>query len=194
MSAVLASERSLNTKPANKKPVSREYYVSISSNSTNEVPISRDVDMTYCPVWNDDISFHDIVFWIILVFIPVIFGPILTCTIELICYLKKKCSKAPYPDTPSKIRQWIIVFLLAVIVLGTYSTHLWLAEKYMKIYFDWNYFNCLLVKYFFGSIDIMLIPLVVVLVDKQLGQGLAFMFYAKKRGILSKATSESTSL
>ena len=192
VSVFLALERLLNTQPESRNPPVREYNIQTSENSSQETAISRNVDMTYCSVWNDNISPADIIFWIILVAIPVIFGPILTSLLELLSYVKKKYSKAPHPDTPSLIRSWIIVILSAVIVLGTYSTNLLLAEMYMKEYFEWNYFKLLMVKYFLGSIDIMLIPLVVVLIDTQLRQGLVVIFYAKKRGTLSKATSVST--
>ena len=194
VSAFLSFERLINTQSKNGKPLSREYSIQPSDDSSREIKILRKVDITYCPVWNDNISKKDILFWVILVAIPVIFGPLLTGVIELFYYLKKKCSKDPYPDTPSLVRYWIIVMTSAAVVLGTYSTHLWLAEKYMKEYFGWNYFICLMVKYFLGSIDIMVIPLLVVIIDKQLRQGLGVICQARKKGTLSKANSTSTNL
>ena len=175
------------------QPVFREYNVQVSEVSSKEIQISRDVDMTYCPVWNENISWRDIILCTILVIIPVICGPILTCIMEVFCYCKKNTSKTPHPHTPSKIRYWVIVILYGVIILAAYLTNLCLAEWYMT-QFKLDYFYCLVVKYVIGSIDIMLIPLLVVTIDNNLREGLVFIFYAKKRGMLSKATSTCTSL
>ena len=190
----LAIERLFSTHPENRKPLSREYNIKSIDNSSKEIQIVRDMDITYCPVWNDAIAPHDIIVWVILVALPVIFGPLITIIMEIFFFAKKKCSRAQYPITPSHMRYWIIITMLSVILLGTYSTHLWLAEKYMKDYFQWNFFECLMAKYFLGSIDIMVIPLVIVTVDKQIRLGLGVVSEAKKKGTLSKDNSVCTNV
>ena len=49
-------------------------------------------------------------------------------------------------------------------------------------------------KYFLGSIDIMVIPLVIVTVDKQIRLGLGVVSEAKKKGTLSKDNSVCTNV
>ena len=192
-SLFFASAAMITAPEGNNQPVVREYNVQVSEDSSKEIQIARDVDMTYCPVWIEKISWREIILSSILVIIPVVCGPILTCVMEVFCYCKKNTSKTPHPHTPSKIRYWVIVILYGVIIMATYLTNMCLAEWYMP-QFKLSYFHCLVVKYVLGNIDIMLIPLLIVTIDNNLREGLVFIFYAKKRGMLSKATSTCTSL
>merc|ERR1711970_1093464 len=59
ISLFLACERLLNTMPDNREPPVRQYRVKPSDNSTQEITIMRDMDLTYCSVWNKDVSSSD---------------------------------------------------------------------------------------------------------------------------------------
>ena len=194
ISLFLSCERLLSTMPDNREPPVRQYKIKPSDNSSKEITIMRDMDLTYCSVWNNNVSSSDLIFWLLIVALPLFFGPFLTTMLELLYSMKKKCSKAPYPVTASLFRYWLILILSSVIATATYSTHLLLAEAYMENYFQMNFFQLLVGKYFFGRLELMIIPLLVILVDKQLREGVCIVFYSKTRGALSKTTSISTNL
>ena len=55
--------------------------------------------------------------------------------------------------------------------------------------FQLDYFWRLMLKYLAGSADIFIIPLIAILMDPRIREGVGTMFTAKKRGILSKQNS-----
>ena len=73
--------------------------------------------------------------------------------------------------------------------MTTYTLHLWLVETSLSHQLGLDFFSSLMLKYFVGNLDILIVPLIALFVDPKLKEGLSFMFTAKKKGILSKTNS-----
>ena len=116
----LALERMFNTQPVKKTLPTREYSIQPAENSSKEILILRNVDISYCPVWEPNVSDGDKVFWAILVLIPLLIGPLLASFLEFMYFLKKKVSKTAYPETPSVLNYWLMILFTSIVILMTF--------------------------------------------------------------------------
>ena len=189
----LALERMFNTQPVKKTLPTREYSIQPAENSSKEILILRNVDISYCPVWEPNVSDGDKVFWAILVLIPLLIGPVLASFLEFVYFLKKKLSKTAYPETPSVLNYWLMILVTSIVILVTYTINLVFVETYIKANFEWTYFTLLLVKYFVGSLDIIIVPLVIISMDKKLRFGVRFLYNVKRQNNLCTVNATSTS-
>ena len=154
-----------------------------------EITVIKDEATLYCTVWNQPDSLHGFIVWILFVVVPIILGPVLTTIMEIIHYIAKKCATTPFPPTPSLFLSWVTIHLMSIVTMSTYTLHLWLVESSITRQFGLDYFTSLILKYYVGNLDIMLIPMIALCVDSTLRNGLVFMMTAKKKGILSKTNS-----
>ena len=60
---------------------------------------------------------------------------------------------------------WLIIIAFTMVFLGTYPLHMYIAEIYLK-----NDFTFLLVKYFLGFLYVVLIPMIVLIAQKEIRQ------------------------
>ena len=61
---------------------------------------------------------------------------------------------------------WLIIIAFTMVFLGTYPLHMYIAEIYLK-----NDFTFLLVKYFLGFLYVILIPMITLIAQKEIRQG-----------------------
>ena len=167
----------------------RQYWVRPWENSSREVPVYKDEDRLSCTVWNEASSSHGLLVWLLVGLLPILLGPVLASLLELLHYVLKKCSKTSHPSTPSMLRLWVITLTMAAITLTNYTLHLWLVESFLSSYLGWDFFTSLTVKYFYGNLEIFLVPLVPIILDHNIREGLSLVMSAKKKGILSKQNS-----
>ena len=188
-STFLGLEQIFALKMQEKGSLAREYWVKPFENSSREISIIKDEDTMFCTVWNEPESIHGFVVWILFVVIPIVIGPVFCTFMEILHSLVKKCSRHDQPATPSQFRSWVTIHLMSMVTMTTYTLHLWLVETHVSRQFGLDYFSSLMLKYFFGNIDIILIPMIAIFVDGKLREGVGLMFTAKKRGLLSKTNS-----
>ena len=167
----------------------REYSVRPLESSSQEISVYKDEDTLSCTVWNDSGSLHGFVVWTLFVLLPILLGPVLASLLELGHYITKKCSMSSHPATPSMLRLWVMTLCMAAVTLTNYTVHLWLAETFLSISLGWDYYTSLTVKYFYGNFEIFLIPLVPLILDRNIREGLSLLMSAKKKGVLSKQNS-----
>ena len=189
ISTFFGFERTLALQMQEKGSLVREYLVRPWQNSSREISVYRHEDTLSCTVWNHPGSLHGLVVWTLVVLLPLVLGPVLTSLLELAHFTTRKCSRSVSPASPSLIIYWLITLTMAVLTLTTYTTHLWLAERFLAEHNHWDYFTSLTVKYFFGNFEIFLVPLVPLFLDKNIREGVSFIFSAKKKGIISKQNS-----
>ena len=188
-SSLLGLERIFHLKMQEKGSTAREYIVRPFEKSSMEVTVTKDVDTIFCAVWNNPDSFHGFAVWVLFVLIPILIGPVLSSFMELLHTIVKKCSSQEYPATPSQFRAWVSIHLMSMVTMTTYTLHLWLVETHISRQFGLDFYTSLLLKYFFGNMDMIIIPMIALFVDTKIREGLGVMFTAKKRGILSKTNS-----
>lgn len=188
-SLFLGLEQIFALKMQEKGSFAREYWVKPFENSSREISIIKDEDTMFCTVWNDPESIHGFVVWLLFVVIPISLGPVFCTFMEILHSVVKKCSSHEYPATPSQFRSWVTIHLMSMVTMTTYSMHLWLVETHISQQFGLDYFTSLTLKYFFGNLDIILIPMIAIFIDGKLREGVGLMFTAKKRGLLSKTNS-----
>ena len=182
-------ERILALQMQEKGSLVREYFVRPWQNSSREISVYKHEDTLSCTVWNHSSSLHGVVVWLLFVLLPLVLGPVLASLLEVAHFIIKKWSRSVSPATPSLIMSWLMILTMALITLTTYTTHLWLAERFLADYNHWDYFTSLTVKYFFANSEIFLVPLVPLLLDKNIRDGVLFIFSAKKKGMISKQNS-----
>ena len=189
VSTFFGFERIFALQKKEKGSLVREYFIRPWESSSKEIAVYKDEDTLSCTVWNDTNSVHGLLVWILFGFMPILLGPVLASLLELTHYVRKKCSRSPHPATPSTIRYWVVTLGMAAVTLSTYTLHLWLAETFLATHLGWDYFTSLTVKYFYGSFEIFLVPLVPLFLDKNIRDGVSHIMTAKKKGILSKQNS-----
>ena len=189
ISTFFGFERILALQMQERGSLVREYWVRPWQNSSREISVLKQEDTLSCTVWNSSSSVHGVVVWLLVVALPLVLGPGLASLLHLAHFITKKCSRSLSPATPSLAVPWLITLTMAVVSLATYTTHLWLAERILADYNHWDYFTSLTVKYFFGNFEIFLVPLVPLLLDKKIREGVLLIFSAKKKGIISKQNS-----
>ena len=189
ISTFFGFERILALQMQERGSLVREYFVRPWQNSSREVSVFKHEDTLSCTVWNHPSSLHGVVVWVLIVLLPLLLGPVLASLLEVAHFITKKCSRSASPTTPSRVMSWLITLTMAVLTLTTYTTHLWLAERVLADYNHWDYFTSLTVKYFFGNFEIFLVPLVPLLLDRKIRDGVLFIFSAKKKGMISKQNS-----
>ena len=161
--------------------VNREYTVKMIEDSSTETRIFRKDDIPLCSVWTSENDIEDnFMLWITMVVGPLILGPILTVFLELCFYITKKCSKAKHPETPSLIRYWLMLTAITIVILPSFSIHLWLIEGYLRQQLQLDFFICLLLKYFVGNCDVFLVPCIIIIFDPNMVRGLQYICNSRK--------------
>ena len=136
--------------------------------------------MDLCRIWKDESSYGDQVIWLVLVVLPILFGPVLAFTLEIFIHLVESFSKQSCVDTSTRPQQRWIVASFSVLMTTTYSTNLILAEKYLHDWLQLSQLNALLCKYFLGSLELTLAPCLICLVDTEIRQGIVFLYRRKR--------------
>ena len=185
----LGLERILHLQTQEKGSSSREYIVQPWDNSSREITVIKDEDTIYCTVFSHPDSLHGFIVWVMFVLTPVLLGPVFTSFMEIFHYVSKQCSTTPSPPTPSQFRSWISIHLISIVTMTTYTLHLWLVETSLNHQLGLDFFSSLLLKYFVGNLDIIIVPLIPLFIEPKLKEGLSYRFTAKKKGILSKNNS-----
>ena len=188
-STFLGLESMLQLQMQEKGSKSREYFVRPYENSTKRISVMKEVDTIFCSVWSEPDSLHGFVVWIIFLVLPLILGPVLTSVLEMLHSLMKRCSSTVYPPTPSQFRAWVTIHLMTLVTMATYTLHLWLVERVIREQFRLDYFWGLVLKHLAGTVDIFIIPLIAIVMDPKIREGVGILFTAKKRGLLSKQNS-----
>ena len=107
-------------------------------------------------------------------------GTVLTFFMEFSFYMGRQFSGVSSIDTSTRPQQRYIVTALSALLTISYSTNLVLTEKYLQPVFNLNQFISLMLKYFLGSIDLILAPLIICLIDTEIRQGIVFLYKRKR--------------
>ena len=107
-------------------------------------------------------------------------GPLLTFFMEVLFSLGRQFSGVSSIDTSTRPQQRYIVTALSALVTISYSTNLVLAEKYLQSVFNLNQFISFMFKYFLGSIDLILAPLIICVIDNEIREGIVFLYKRKR--------------
>ena len=83
-------------------------------------------------------------------------------------------------DTSTRPQQRYIVTALSALIIISYSTNLVLTEKYLQSVFNLNQFNSFMLKYFLGSLDLILAPLIICFIDSEIRQGIVWIYKRKR--------------
>ena len=141
----------------------------------------REEDVAACNIWEDQPdNGGGLVIWTIIVALPVLAGPVLTGTLQVLFYFSKKCARSASPPTPSLAKYWAILALLSLIIPATLAVHLWLVESVLQPLLQLDYFSCLTLKYFLGNSDVFLVPSLLLIMDGTLRRGLIFVCRRRK--------------
>ena len=134
----------------------------------------------YCNIWTEEPSFRETVIWILLACFPLAIGPFATLLVEFILYMKTIMFKTN-DDRYYQRKSCTIVLLLAIVVFLCYSINLLLAEKYLKQFLQLSHFSCLLLKYFLGSLHLVVTPVIVCLLDTKIRKGIGFLYRRRRK-------------
>ena len=69
---------------------------------------------------------------------------------------------------------WLIIVAFTIVFLGTYPLHMYVAEIYLK-----TDFNFLFVKYFVGFLYVILIPMITLIAQREIRQGVMSVLKSK---------------
>ena len=141
----------------------------------------KDDPLDICRVWKDKIELSDVFAWCFVVGIPIVFGPILTFLLKLDFHLAERVSGESSIDTSTRPQQRYIVATISLLIITSNSIHLLIAEKYLTPSFSLDLFTSLLLKYFFGSLELVLAPFIICLMDNEIKQGIRFLYRRKRK-------------
>ena len=142
--------------------------------------VLKDDPVDLCRVWKDDIGSMDFYIWCIIVGLPLVLGPVLTFFMEFLFCMGRQFSGVTSIDTSTRPQQRYIVTALSALISISFSTNLVVTEKYLQPVFNLNQFISLMLKYFLGSIDLILAPLIICLIDSEIRQGIVFLYKRKR--------------
>ena len=148
----------------------------------DDMVVIKEEAVDFCWVWKDNVGTREIIIWMILVLLPVGLGPLLMFLLQFLLYMKNCCYGVQKPGICSRTTQCCTVTLLSLLVVISYSSYLLVVEKYIQPAFHLSQLQLFLLKYFLGSADLILAPLVICLLDKQLRQGVVFLYRRRKTG------------
>ena len=144
--------------------------------------ILKDDVVDICQVWNDNISLREILIWVVIVMLPLIFGPFLTWFLEYLFSTRKEMDGVFWKHASSRYQRLCIVTVLSIVVTISYSTNLIVTEKYLQPIFNINQFTSLILKYVLGSVDLVISPIIICLLDSDIRQGISDIYKRKRRG------------
>ena len=171
-----------------KDEIRRDYMVKTDDQSAVETRISREVDIAVCKVWDESekgLKAYALL-WLAIVAVPIVLGPGVIFCLEFCFYLSKKCSRSQHPETPSLMKYWVLILFSSVFVFSSLALHLWLAEAMELVFGDMleiDYFMSLMLKYFAGNSDILIVPCLILFIDPVIGRGLLYICQSRKRNL-----------
>ena len=142
--------------------------------------IFKDDVIDLCNVWTNNINYRDITLWLLLVAIPFLMGPVLTLALTFLFWVKNVFSRVSRKNIRTRNKRPCIVTILSILVTISYSTNLIVTEKYLQPIYNLNQFHSLILKYFLGSIDLILSPLIICLMDIDIRQGIYYIYIRKR--------------
>ena len=143
--------------------------------------VLKDDAVDLCRVWKDDIGSNEFYIWCIIVGLPPnSAGTCFNILHGVFIFHGNTVSGVSSIDTSTIPQQRYIVTALSALVTISYSTNLVLTEKYLQPVFNLNQFISLMLKYFLGSIDLILAPLIICLIDTEIRQGIVFLYKRKR--------------
>ena len=142
--------------------------------------IFKDDVIDLCSVWTNNINYRDITLWLLLVAIPFLMGPVLTLALTFLFWVKNAFSGVSRKNIRTRNKRPCIVTILSILVTISYSTNLIVTEKYLQPIYNLNQFHSLILKYFLGSIDLILSPLIICLMDIDIRQGIYYIYIRKR--------------
>ena len=155
--------------------------VKTQANSQEEDKITRTVDITFCMVWHLGKDIIDIIFTHVILIIPILFGPMLTSLLTL-AYCAIKCKdNTSHPDDDKTCSQLGLLHVLAWLALGSYTLNLYLVEGVLFNIYNFSIFEMLLLKYVVGYADLIYVPIVIIIMDKDIREGVVEIYRQKRR-------------
>ena len=160
--------------------VSREYFIKPMANSTTEEKIIKNVDIPFCKVWHLQTSMMDILYTLLILILPLAMGPLLTGLLELIQCLTTSQSKFRQSEDNHRGRQLALLHILAWLSIGSYMANLYLAEGVLLHIYNFSIFHILMFKYVLGYADLIFVPIIIILIDKDVREGVAEVYRSKQ--------------
>ena len=127
----------------------------------------RNSDVVYCPIRTkpDDILNSVAVYFSI--YLPTLLGPVITFMIFIVTFsFVRKCPAWKVSSSSN-----LLLPLLIIVHLTTYSTHLLISEILQL-----KEFSFLLVKYCAGFAHIILVPIIAIITKKDIREGVIYTF------------------
>jgi hypothetical protein len=143
--------------------------------------IFKDDISDLCSVWTNNIGYCDITLWVLLVTILFLMSPVLTLALNFLFWVKNAFSQVSRKNIRTRNKRPCIVTILSMYI----GHHVILNQphSYREV-FTTNVqpqpIHSLKLKYFLGTIDLILSPLIICLMDIDIRQGI-FYIYIRKR-------------
>ena len=142
--------------------------------------IFKDDAIDLCTVIKNVPGYRDITIWVLVVALPFVLGPVLTLTLEILSCLRNTISGVSTKDTTTRKQRQCMLTVLSMLVTLSYSTHLLVTEAYLQPVYNLGMFDSLMLKYCIGSMDLILTPLIICLLDIDIRHGV-FYIYKRRR-------------
>ena len=113
--------------------------------------------------------------------VPLIFGPFLIWFLEYLFPTRQEMDGVFWKHASSRYQRLCIVTVLSIVVTVSYSTNLIVTEKYLQPIFNINQFTSLILKYVLGSVDLILAPFIICLMDSDIRQGISDIYKRRRR-------------
>ena len=112
-----------------------------------------------------------------MVALPLFLGPLLVTLIKkLTCFYERIFKRRFSVDVIEKFP----MLLTALIVCLSNSFDLLLTEKYLAHMLELSHLSCIFVKYFIGSTDLVLVPLIIFIMDNDIWFGIKLVYKRKR--------------
>ena len=170
----------------------REYYIRPWDNSTMEQLIVKSLDITFCKVWHLHTELMDCLLTLLILVLPLVLGPLLTIILELIIHLSSPPIKPGYAEDYQRSRQMALLHLLSWFSAGSYLSNLYLAESVFLSVYNLNIFPVLILKYVVGYADLLYVPLLLMLLDRNVREGMGEVY--RSRSSCTKSQSDINSV
>ena len=137
--------------------------------------ILKDDTIDLCTVLKPGLDYRDAVIWVAVVATPFLLGPVLSLVLECVC-----CVGGVVTTDNTRRQQQLLVCLLSVLTTLSYSTSLYLTEEFFQPLFNLNIFSSFLLKYFCGSLHLVLVPAFICLLDIDIRHGVVCVYRRKR--------------
>ena len=134
------------------------------------------MDITFCKVWHLQTDMVDIIYTLLILILPLALGPFLTAILQLIHFL----TTSRQSENNHRGCQLALLHVLAWLSIGSYLANLYLAEGVLLNIYNFNIFHILIFKYVLGYADLIFVPIIIIIMDPNVREGVAEVYKSKQ--------------